>query len=83
MNAKDCPACGRAFASIRCPSCGFSGEDDFFTDGCPVCGYTARKAPRREGAAPVQPLAGALPLWVYVLTGLAVLGLSVILFFRR
>jgi DNA-directed RNA polymerase subunit RPC12/RpoP len=34
-----CSRCGRKFASIRCPACGFSGEEKLFDNGCPECGY--------------------------------------------
>ena len=34
-----CPHCGRFFASVRCPSCGFTGIHKEFKDGCPSCGY--------------------------------------------
>jgi len=38
---KTCPFCGRYFASVRCPKCGFHGEDSLFVNGCPSCGYSA------------------------------------------
>jgi len=38
---KACPYCGRFFASVRCPSCGFTGEERMFLNGCPMCGYSA------------------------------------------
>ena len=34
-----CPHCGRFFASVRCPACGFTGIHKEFKDGCPSCGY--------------------------------------------
>ena len=34
-----CPHCGRFFAAVRCPSCGFTGTHKEFKDGCPSCGY--------------------------------------------
>ncbi|MDR2509897.1 MAG: zinc ribbon domain-containing protein [Spirochaetaceae bacterium] len=37
-----CPSCGRFFAAIRCPKCGFSGGEEAFLDGCPSCGYSSR-----------------------------------------
>ncbi|MDR0486871.1 MAG: zinc-ribbon domain-containing protein, partial [Treponema sp.] len=40
-NAKACPRCGRIFTSVRCPSCGYSGEEKLFANGCPKCGYSA------------------------------------------
>lgn len=38
-----CPHCGRFFASVKCPSCGFSGDSHVFKDGCPVCGYAVHQ----------------------------------------
>ncbi|MDR1373537.1 MAG: zinc ribbon domain-containing protein [Treponema sp.] len=75
-DSKTCPRCGRYFASVRCPSCGFTGAEDLFTGGCPVCGYsspgsgnlsrfTAKKSSRKK---PPRIAAGALPLWVYIIT---------------
>ena len=67
-NDRVCPHCGKFFASVRCPSCGFSGASRDFRSGCPVCGYAFgtggqsygnRKAKRaREAADP-------LPWWVF------------------
>ncbi|MDR2953348.1 MAG: zinc-ribbon domain-containing protein [Treponema sp.] len=37
---KACPHCGRFFSSVRCPVCGFAGEDKLFINGCPACGYS-------------------------------------------
>ena len=34
-----CPHCGRFFASVRCPACGFTGLHKEFKDVCPSCGY--------------------------------------------
>jgi len=78
-NADRCSACGKFFSSVRCPKCGFVGAEDLFSDGCPVCGYSAgrRNGPDRGGAAPggaARQSAGGLPLWVYLLTiGCAIL----------
>jgi predicted RNA-binding Zn-ribbon protein involved in translation (DUF1610 family) len=77
-NAKNCPKCGRFFASVRCPSCGFTGEGALFRDGCPVCGYSA---PHEAGKILPWPekqklSAGVLPVWVYIT---AVLALIVVL----
>ena len=74
-DAKCCPKCGRYFESVRCPACGFIGEEALFKDGCPVCGYSSRgnalpgNNPRdfREE----KNSAGALPVWVYILTAAA------------
>jgi predicted RNA-binding Zn-ribbon protein involved in translation (DUF1610 family) len=87
-DAKRCQTCGKFFSSIRCPSCGFAGEEFLFDQGCPVCGYSAPEnagqgaaksaafgASRRTGKA-----AGALPWWVYALTALAVSLVFVVFF---
>jgi hypothetical protein len=65
-NAKACPHCGRFFASIRCPACGFAGAERLFAGGCPSCGYSA---PRGAGALPAKKAPPSpLPLWVYILS---------------
>jgi uncharacterized membrane protein YvbJ len=72
---KKCPECGRFFASVRCPSCGFIGEQGQFKEGCPICGYSTAKPPsnskkqknqknRSENRKPDV----SLPFWVYILT---------------
>ena len=38
-NARFCPACGRFFSAVRCPSCGFMGSVMAFKNGCPKCHY--------------------------------------------
>ncbi|WP_147635104.1 zinc ribbon domain-containing protein [Treponema pectinovorum] len=40
-DAKICKHCGRFFSSVKCPQCGASGNPDKFSNGCPVCGYSA------------------------------------------
>jgi ABC-type uncharacterized transport system involved in gliding motility auxiliary subunit len=35
--AESCPYCGRFFTAVKCPKCGFSGEDVLFIEGCPKC----------------------------------------------
>jgi len=74
---KNCPYCGRIFASIRCPSCGYSGPDRMFQNGCPMCGYSAppspkqknlrMKPPRVKGHYTTEPI----PFWTYVVTFIA------------
>jgi uncharacterized membrane protein YvbJ len=81
QDALACPKCGRKFASIRCPACGFSGEEDLFDDGCPKCGYqvlpgkgrhknkkiasVSRRGRKASGASTSR---DALPVWAYFLT---------------
>jgi len=79
-NARACPQCGRFFAAIRCPACGHIGDEKAFSGGCPACGYSAPPsayAPLPEKKIP----AGPLPLWVYILSICAFIGICAILFF--
>ncbi|MDR1866872.1 MAG: zinc ribbon domain-containing protein [Treponema sp.] len=39
QDAEVCPHCGKSFASVKCPACGFVGEAKQFYEGCPICGY--------------------------------------------
>jgi predicted nucleic acid-binding Zn ribbon protein len=78
-NTKICPKCGRFFSSVRCPRCGFAGAEKLFASGCPVCGYSVPSAPPKNSpraTAKKEPkkVTDALPLWVYILTALAVIG---------
>ena len=73
--APRCPDCGRYFASVRCPSCSFIGEEALFSEGCPVCGYSAPHEGghgrwEREFDRETTPrrAAGRLPAWVYAAT---------------
>jgi len=82
-DAENCPGCGRRFASVLCPSCGFSGAEDLFKEGCPVCGYSAVK--NNDGAAAfpeIKKPAGALPVWVYILTAAAFTAVMAALFLK-
>ena len=74
-SAKNCPGCGRSFASVRCPACDFTGNEELFTGGCPVCGYSSgsNEVPDLPQIKPKKYAAGPLPLWVYVVTVFAVL----------
>jgi predicted RNA-binding Zn-ribbon protein involved in translation (DUF1610 family) len=87
MSAKNCPRCGRFFASVRCPKCGFSGKDEDFVRGCPACGYSA--APDKAGGArplyvppggrPKEP-PGALPFWLYLFAALTLICVLTLLY---
>jgi len=68
LDAKNCPACGKFFASVRCPKCGFAGEEGLFKDGCPICGYSATPGgkPAAWSPSPAPRRAGGLPFWVYL-----------------
>jgi uncharacterized membrane protein YvbJ len=90
-----CPKCGRKFTSIRCPACGFSGDETLFSYGCPKCGYQVlpgkgrHKNKRIEAASrrnkdPAGTTASgdALPIWAYFLTiALFIFALSFLLFY--
>ena len=85
-SAKTCPYCGRYFASVRCPACGFSGEDKLFTNGCPSCGYSAspssapKTAKTKRTRAKKKPLpAEPLPILVYIISVIALLVVLAIL----
>ncbi|GHU59504.1 hypothetical protein FACS189444_4900 [Spirochaetia bacterium] len=72
-DASSCSHCGRLFASVRCPACGFEGAEDLFSKGCPRCGYSTAKRPAAVNHPPIpkkknEGAAGSLPLWVYILT---------------
>jgi predicted RNA-binding Zn-ribbon protein involved in translation (DUF1610 family) len=55
-NTGRCPSCGRVFASVRCPACGFTAAESLFKEGCPVCGYCAPKTEEVPAGAPAWPL---------------------------
>jgi uncharacterized membrane protein YvbJ len=72
--AKACPRCGRFFSSVRCPSCGYTGEDKLFINGCPSCGYSAppgNQAPQRSK----KPAAKSSSSWAYILSFLILLAI--------
>ena len=82
-DAKNCPKCGRYFASVRCPACDFIGEEAFFKGGCPVCGYSAGAQGQNSGghrASGKKKPVESLPVWVYILTAAAFTGILAALF---
>lgn len=38
-----CPNCGKQFDSIKCPQCGYSGNAQEFSNGCPSCGFMSEE----------------------------------------
>ena len=77
---KACPRCGRFFASVRCPACGFAGEERLFAGGCPSCGYSAPPGGAARLADQQAP-AGSLPVWVYIVSIAALLAVFTVLLF--
>ncbi|MDR1894766.1 MAG: zinc ribbon domain-containing protein [Spirochaetales bacterium] len=78
-SASTCPRCGASFAGVRCPGCGYRGQEKDFLRGCPSCGYQG--APRGK---PEKTL--FLPRWVWtaaVCLLSAFLVLSLVLLLRR
>ncbi|MDR2135412.1 MAG: zinc ribbon domain-containing protein [Treponema sp.] len=87
--AKNCPVCGRFFASVRCPKCGFTGKEEEFAGGCPACGYSAASGSLGGGSGgkfETKPARGAfrgrrrargqvftLPFWLYLVAALALI----------
>jgi hypothetical protein len=87
LAARICPRCGKSFQAVRCPECGFVGEEALFSQGCPVCGFTVAPSPAKRakfaGNAAGKPrrweTAEALPLWVYLLAAVFFIGVCGIL----
>ena len=86
---KNCPGCGRPFAAVRCPACGFVGEEPNFAAGCPACGHLAPKLGKTKPATAGRRPAGSVtegnpfrqPLWAFLFwLGLTVLALSLLFF---
>ncbi|MCL2193583.1 MAG: hypothetical protein FWB78_09340 [Treponema sp.] len=77
-NVKTCPHCGRYFASVRCPACGFVGEDETFSKGCPACGYSTSKG---KAAGPPKKVDNPrpVPFWVlFVFVGVFVFAFALL-----
>jgi predicted RNA-binding Zn-ribbon protein involved in translation (DUF1610 family) len=75
-NEERCPRCGKFFASIRCPSCGFTGDHTVFDKGCPVCGYSAPVSKRPAAKPPPS----APPQWAYAVSAALILLILAVLF---
>ncbi len=82
-NDRVCPHCGKFFASVRCPSCGFSGASRDFASGCPVCGYAFGAGEGKvwgQRGKLARPTADPLPWWVFAaLLAVAAVMLTVII----
>jgi predicted RNA-binding Zn-ribbon protein involved in translation (DUF1610 family) len=75
-----CPSCGRLFSSIRCPGCGFTGDEALFKKGCPVCGYCTKNESGKPETDP--PVSNSLPAWVYAVAGLGLAAAAAVLFMK-
>jgi hypothetical protein len=53
--ADTCPACGKTFAAVRCPQCGYEGKPSDFVRGCVVCGYMAPEGGRGKPRSQARP----------------------------
>lgn len=42
-HAENCSHCGKEFTAVRCPRCGFTGELELFSQGCPSCSYSEKE----------------------------------------
>ena len=83
-DAKACAHCGRFFASVRCPSCGYTSSEKAFSNGCPSCGYSAPPAAGQPVRLPEtdnrpQIPTHPLPLWVYLLSICAFIAVCAVL----
>ncbi|MCL1837122.1 MAG: zinc ribbon domain-containing protein [Treponema sp.] len=77
---KACPRCGRFFASVRCPACGYTDDENAFKNGCPSCGYSAPPGASYTARPPEKKVpAGPLPLWVYLLSIAAFIVVAILL----
>lgn len=92
QNAKQCRNCGRFFASVNCASCGFVGESELFTNGCPVCGYAGsdkekKNKPKYNIKKGIKIKFSRefsndpLPLWMFLVPTIVLIILLVILLF--
>ncbi len=77
-NLNICPGCGEKFISVRCPSCGFTGESYLFNKKCPQCGFSGADSDnlKKDGNLynkNVKETGKYFPSWLYkVLIGILV-----------
>jgi len=80
-----CPQCGKFFASVRCPACGYIGDTAKFKGGCPVCGYSTAKAPQkaknRKNFPENKNAIASMPFWIYILIAAVFTAILAALFF--
>lgn len=85
INSRSCLNCGRYFENIRCPACGFTGNEQLFANGCPVCSYSSPTGDMQEYEEKRKKnenriSTGSLPVWVYLVTILALFSVLFFLF---
>jgi len=78
-NTKVCPSCGVYFKAVKCPSCGYTDEADFFKGGCPRCGYLGREETAGPDVKKRKSLFGIIPARVF--WSLSVLLLAILVLF--
>ena len=84
--SETCPECGVRFKAVKCPSCGYTDQADFFKGGCPRCGYMASendssavsKAPKKRRKEH-KPFLGFIPVSIFWFGGVGLLLLLLIL----
>ena len=69
--AHSCPFCGKNFTSVKCPVCGFSGNEKDFADGCPGCGYLSDPKGNKPSADIEKPVTRNRISWFQKLSPLA------------
>lgn len=90
QNDRVCTHCGKFFASVRCPSCGFTGVSKLFRDGCPACGYAVFTDRRSRSGGYTEEIKKAkrgdtdpLPWWIYLVSVLFVLGVFILILLQK
>ncbi len=80
-----CPGCGVKFKAVRCPSCGYTDQADFFKGGCPRCGYMTTEEGKIPGAGKKRgerkPVLGFIPVSVFWFSGFGLFILLLIMIY--
>ena len=85
---KVCSHCGKFFASVKCPACGFSGDSRIFRDGCPACGYAFPGQRKGSGnfrakKKPADDATDPLPWWIYAASLLLLFAFILLIVLRK
>ena len=86
QNAKFCHHCGKFFSSVKCPSCGFSGDSPAFKSGCPMCGYAVlqnEKVGSQPDVSRNRHSTDPLPLWMYFVSIVLLVALVAFILIRK